>query len=410
MEPIILDGKFTNAKVFTHNIDNTTMSQIIELCNQPFVEKSSIRIMPDCHAGKGCTIGTTMTISDKVVPNLVGVDIGCGMATIKIKEMSFDKLDKIIREHIPHGFNIHERSRERLLKNDFNIDLSILKCKIKYQRAFNSVGTLGGGNHFLEIDKSKDGTLYLTVHTGSRNLGKQVAEYYQEQAIKHCIKKYGRDSSAHIVACLTARGEQDKIESELKKHRESIKKPTNDLCYLEGDLLKDYLHDMDLAQRYAAANRIVILADILSHYYDSKFTEVLKDVKKNAIECIHNYVDIENMILRKGAISAQKDEKVIIPINMKDGIIIGTGKGNPEWNFSAPHGAGRILSRGKAKSTIDLKDFKDSMKDVYTTCVGQSTLDEAPQAYKPIEDILQYIEETVDIIEILKPVYNFKSN
>lgn len=408
MEPMILNGKFSDAKVFTHNIDNVTMSQIIELCNQAFTDGSSIRIMPDCHAGKGCTIGTTMTIDTKVVPNLVGVDIGCGMATVKVSETAFtnfDKLDEIINKHIPHGFATHDRSRESLLKKQFNIDLSKLKCDINYQRAFHSVGTLGGGNHFIEIDKAEDGSLYLTVHTGSRNLGKQIAEYYQKEAITYCKKNY-EDHRNATIETYKALGKEHLLSQMLP----NMKCPTEDLCYLEGDLLKDYLHDMDIAQRYSAANRLVILADIISHYYEFDFTDTLNRVKLDIIECIHNYIDMNDMILRKGAISAKEGERVIIPINMRDGIILGTGKGNKEWNCSAPHGAGRVLSRGAAKSTIDIKEFEKSMEGIYTTCVGQSTLDEAPQAYKPIEDILQYIGDTIEDIQIIKPVYNFKSH
>lgn len=402
---MILKGKYSYAEVFTDNVDNMTMSQIIELCNQSFTSGSSIRIMPDCHAGKGCTIGTTIIIDDKVVPNLVGVDIGCGMATIKIEEILFEKLDDIINTKIPYGFSVHSRSREELLKKQFNIDLNTLKCKINYQRAFISIGTLGGGNHFIEVDKSEDNSLFLTVHTGSRNLGKQIAEYYQKEAISYCKIKY----EEHRKATVATYKSLDK-ENLLSKILPTIKCPSDEFCYLEGDLLKDYLHDMQLAQKYAAANRMVILTDILSNYNNNKFNDTLKEVKSNIIECIHNYIDMDTMILRKGAISANKNEKVIIPINMRDGIIIGTGKGNKEWNYSAPHGAGRVLSRGAAKSNISMEEFKESMKDIYTTCVQQSTLDEAPQAYKPINDILDYIGDTIENIEIIKPVYNFKSH
>lgn len=410
---MILEGKYNSAKVYTDNIDNETISQIINLCNQEFFKDSKIRIMSDCHAGKGCTVGTTMTITDKIVPNLVGVDIGCGVAGIKLNnKLDLNKLDEIIRKYIPHGFNVHNTSRETLLKDVFNIDLNSLRCKINIDRAFVSLGTLGGGNHFIEVDENSHGEMYIIVHTGSRNLGKQIAEYYQNQAIKYCAKKYGRDLSSHIIADLVAKGQQHLIEETLKTHKESIKKPSDDLCYLEGELMKDYLHDMDIAQKYAMANRIVIISDILYNYYEDKnnFSTYCNNIKNYIIECIHNYIDIENNILRKGAISAQKDELVLIPINMRDGIIVGKGKGNPDWNYSAPHGAGRILSRSQAKQKISLDEFENSMKGIFTTCVGQSTLDEAPQAYKPIEDILAHIDETLDIVEIIKPIYNFKSN
>lgn len=410
---MILNGKYNSAKIYTDNVDNETISQVINLCNQSFVEGSTIRIMPDCHAGKGCTIGTTMTISDKVVVNLVGVDIGCGVAGIKLDaKLDLYRLDDVIRKYVPHGFSVHSKSREKLLKETFNIDLNAIRCNLNIERAFLSLGTLGGGNHFIEVDENSKGEMYLIVHTGSRNLGKQIAEYYQNQAIHYCEKKYGKESASKIIAELTARGEKHLIEEALKAHKANVKKPSNDLCYIEGTLLEDYLHDMDIAQKYAAANRVAIIADILYNYYEinTDYSMYCREISKKIIECIHNYIDIEHGILRKGAISAREGETVLIPINMRDGIIVGKGKGNADWNYSAPHGAGRILSRGQAKQQISLEEFEESMKDVFTTCVGQSTLDEAPQAYKPIEDILNYIDETVEVVEVIKPIYNFKSN
>ncbi|EQF14865.1 RNA-splicing ligase RtcB [Clostridioides difficile] len=415
-----VQGKYNKAKIFTDNVDSTTISQIINLCNQKEFKESSIRIMPDCHAGKGCTIGTTMTISNKVVPNLVGVDIGCGMATIPLEKyinnINYTKLDKIIRDYIPHGFKIHNKSREKLLKNLFNIDINNLRCEVNKNRAYMSLGTLGGGNHFIEVDKSEKGQMYLTVHTGSRNLGKQIADYYQDKAIKYCIEKYKKsydDAKEFLISTLKKDNKEHLINKYLKDLSDrKLNKPHDDLCYLENDLMEDYLHDMSIAQKYAAANRMVIIADILFKYnnLDVNYGHFIRDIKCDVIECIHNYIDIESKILRKGAISANKDETVIIPINMRDGIILGKGKGNSEWNYSAPHGAGRILSRGKAKEQISLDEFEESMKEVFTTCVGQSTLDEAPQAYKPIKDILDNIGDTVEITDILKPVYNFKNN
>ena len=406
-----VQGKYNKAKIFTDNVDSITISQVINLCNQDFFKDSKIRIMPDCHAGKGCTVGTTMTITDKIVPNLVGVDIGCGMTSISlikyISEIDYNKLDNIIRKFIPHEFKTHERSREQLLKKKFNIDLSKLKCNVNVDRAYKSSGTLGGGNHFIEVDINSNNIPYLTVHTGSRNLGKQIAEYYQKEAIKYCKTKY-QIKKEEMISSLKKQG----LEKEIPEQLKNLSMPTDDLCYLENDLMRDYLHDMDIAQKYAAANRVIITADILYNYgeFNMNYGHFIDDIKCDIIECIHNYIDIENKILRKGAISATKDETVIIPINMRDGIILGKGKGNPDWNYSAPHGAGRILSRGQAKQQITLDEFEESMKDVFTTCVGQSTLDEAPQAYKPIEDIINNIGETIDIIDILKPVYNFKSN
>lgn len=415
-----IKGKYNKAKIFTDNVDSTTISQIINLCNQKEFKESSIRIMPDCHAGKGCTIGTTMTISDKVVPNLVGVDISCGMATIPLEKyinnINYTKLDKIIRDYIPHGFKIHNKSREKLLRNLFNIDINNLRCEVNKNRACMSLGTLGGGNHFIEVDKSEKGQMYLTVHTGSRNLGKQIADYYQDKAIKYCVEKYKKsydDAKEFLISTLKKDNKEHLINKYLKDLSDrKLNKPHDDLCYLENDLMEDYLHDMSIAQKYAAANRMVIIADILFKYnsLDVNYDHFIRDIKCDVIECIHNYIDMESKILRKGAISANKDETVIIPINMRDGIILGKGKGNSDWNYSAPHGAGRILSRGKAKEQISLDEFEESMKEIFTTCVGQSTLDEAPQAYKPIEDILNNIGDTIEITEVLKPVYNFKSN
>lgn len=414
-----INGKYNKAKIFTNNIDSTTISQIINLCNQQTFKDSQIRIMPDCHCGKGCTIGTTMTITDKVVPNLVGVDIGCGMATIDLhlvdlENINLNKLDNVIRKYVPHGFNIHNRSREKILKEKYGLDLEKLYCKdnVDIERAYKSAGTLGGGNHFIEINKTNEGKLYLTVHTGSRNLGKQIAEYYQKQAIQYCTNKYEKDSISHIIADLKSKGQENLIEKTIQEYKTSFKKPTDDLCYLEDKLMTYYLHDMLIAQRFAEINRILIIADMIYNYNDGEigFRSVLDDVDEKIIECIHNFIEPTDKILRKGAISAYKDELVIIPINMRDGVILGRGKGNPDWNYSAPHGAGRILSRGQAKSNISIDEYRESMKDIFTTCVNQATLDEAPQAYKPIEDIVNNIKDTVEILDIMKPIYNFKSN
>lgn len=380
---MILDGKYNQAKIFTDKVDNTTIGQVINICNQEIFKGSKIRIMPDCHAGKGCTIGTTMTITDKIVPNLVGVDIGCGVAGIIVeKDLDLHKLDEVIRTYIPHGFNTHSESREKILKDIFGIDLHKLKCDVNIDRAFVSAGTLGGGNHFIELNTTKDGTKFLMVHTGSRNLGKNIAEYYQKKAIEYCT------------------------------NNENISKPENDLCYLEGDLKEDYLHDMNIAQQYAIANRVLILTDIVYNYFkpDITYKSFCKQVQEEVTECTHNYIDLEHNILRKGAISAQKGQVVFIPINMRDGIILGAGKGNPEWNYSAPHGAGRILSRSKAKQQVSMEEYESAMEGIFTTCINTSTLDECPQAYKPLEDILENIHETVKIVEIVKPIYNFKSN
>lgn len=365
---IELTGKFNTAKVFTDNLEATAKDQIVNLLNQAFVEGSKIRIMPDAHAGAGCTIGTTMTIKDKVVPNLVGVDIGCGMETVALKEESVDleRLDKIIHTGIPASFEVRRKPHAFLEK----IDLSKLKIasKVNIRRAELSVGTLGGGNHFIELGQNEEGRLYLVVHSGSRNLGKQIADYYQKAAVADMAKK--------------------KIKIE------------RSLAYTEGKLYKDYLHDMEIAQNYAAINRKAIIEVIMDRMDLTEYER---------FTTVHNYIDLKSMILRKGAISAKKGEKVLIPMNMRDGSLICIGKGNGDWNYSAPHGAGRILSRRAAKETIKLKDFKDSMEGVYSTTIGRSTLDEAPFAYKPVEEIIRNMGDTVEIDQVVKPIYNFKA-
>ncbi|MGI6668415.1 MAG: RtcB family protein [Acetivibrionales bacterium] len=366
---IEIKGKYNTAKVFTDNLEGEAYSQILELCSQEFTKDSIIRIMPDAHAGAGCTIGTTMTITDKIVPNLVGVDIGCGMETLKLKqEINLEKLDKIIYAHIPAGFDIRKK-RHRYADN---IDLASLACKkhVNLERAVLSVGTLGGGNHFIEVNRDKDGALYLVVHSGSRHLGKQVAEYYQERGYRE----------------LMAAGNPSKI--------------SRQLAYVQGKSYEDYLHDMKIVQQYAVYNRKAIVDEIV--------TRMGFEVAEQ-FTTIHNYIDLDSMILRKGAISARKGERVLIPINMRDGSLICIGKGNKDWNYSAPHGAGRVMSRRKAKATISLEEFKESMKGIYTTTVNKSTLDECALAYKPMDEIIDNIQDTVEIVDIIKPVYNFKA-
>lgn len=372
---IVIKGKYNTAKVFTGNLEGEAKAQILELCNQEFVKDCVIRIMPDAHAGAGCTIGTTMTISDKVVPNLVGVDIGCGMETIKLKQKNIElkKLDQVIYDFIPSGFNI--RNRKHKYTEEIPFDSLLCKKHVNLERARLSIGTLGGGNHFIEINKDNDGTLYLVVHTGSRHLGKQVAEYYQNRAYKELT--------------------QTEIK---KKTTDKISKP---LSYLQGESLDNYLHDMKIVQQYAVYNRKAIVDEIVNRIG----FEVLEH-----FTTIHNYIDLESMILRKGAISARKGEKVLIPMNMRDGSLICRGKGNKDWNYSAPHGAGRIMSRTKAKKTISFKEFEKTMEGIYTTTVSRATLDECALAYKPMEEIIENIQDTVEILDIIKPVYNFKAS
>ena len=362
-------GKHNTAIIYTDNVESEAMAQIMELCNQEFVKDSVIRIMPDVHAGIGCTIGTTMTIADKIVPNLVGVDIGCGMETIKLKQkkIDFEKLDNVIYNHIPSGFDI----RKKLHKYVEHIDFDSLFCKkhVSLERARLSVGTLGGGNHFIEINEDSSGTLYLVVHSGSRHLGKQVAEHYQNVAYKEL---------------------KDKKDIKISKQ----------LAYLQGESFYNYLHDMKIVQQYAVYNRKAIVDEIINRMgfeIEEQFTT------------IHNYIDLDSMILRKGAISARKGERVLIPINMRDGSLICIGKGNKDWNYSAPHGAGRIMSRRKAKETISLEEFRRTMEGIYTTTVNRSTLDECALAYKPMDEIINDIQDTVEIVDIIKPLYNFKA-
>ncbi|WP_263704417.1 RtcB family protein [Bacillus thuringiensis] len=392
-----LQGKYNEAKVFTNNVDETATGQIIDLCNQEFVKDSQIRIMPDTHAGAGCTIGTTMTIQDKIVPNLVGVDIGCGMEVVVIdkkkEEINFDCLDETIRKFVPSGFRIRDKEH-RFSKM---IDFDGVRAPFTLQRAQKSIGTLGGGNHFVELNEDDKGNVYIVIHSGSRNLGKQIAEYYQNFAYEQLIDVTSMKDE--IIKRLTEEGRAKEIQETLRR----IQKPKirKELAYLEGQGFKDYMNDMNIAQKYAALNRKAMIDEIVTKM-DWKITD--------QFTTIHNYIDMENMILRKGAISAQKDERVIIPINMRDGSIIAFGKGNPDWNFSGPHGAGRIMSRKKAKESLSLEEFQNTMTEVWTTSVVESTIDEAPMVYKPMGEIIENTKETIDIKHIIKPLYNFKAN
>lgn len=391
-------GKFNTAKIFTDVVDEASISQVTELCNQEFCAGSRIRLMPDIHAGAGCTIGTTMTITDKIVPNLVGVDIGCGMHTVRIaeKEIDLEKLDKLIYERIPSGFNIHDKTKSS------SVDLSKLRCAkhVDIERAKRSIGTLGGGNHFIEVDKDDDGNLYIVVHSGSRHIGLEVAKYYQEagyRALCDCDK----GGAQEIVERLKSEGRFSEIADAVKeykaKHQTKIPKS---LVYLSGDLFDDYLHDMQIIQRFAFVNRFVMLSEIIS----GMGVRVVDD-----FVTIHNYIDAKNMILRKGAVSAQKGEKLLIPINMRDGSLICIGKGNEDWNFSAPHGAGRLMSRAAAKRTFTVDDFRSEMDGIYTTSANQDTLDECPMAYKSMEAIVDNIGPTAEVVKVIKPIYNFKA-
>ena len=398
---IEIKGKINTAICYAKVVEDEAVAQTRRMCDYDFTENSIIRIMPDVHAGKGCTIGTTMTVHGKAVPNIVGVDIGCGMYTINIGkgEIDFAKLDAAAH-FVPSGKNVWEGRQEKF-------DLEALRCYRQLKntkRLERSLGTLGGGNHFIEVDRASDGTNYLVIHTGSRNLGKQVAEIYQQLAIdlNKGMEDYF-DRRDEIIRTYKEQGRRKEIQKALKEISIDKKETTipEDLCYLYGRFFDDYIHDIEICQQFATRNR-------------EKIAEILIDraglVAGEAFHTIHNYIDTDEMILRKGAIAAHKGEKVLIPINMRDGSILAFGKGNPDWNFSAPHGAGRLMSRTKARNELDMAEYKKSMSGIYTTSVNESTIDEAPMAYKSMDDIISVIDETVDVIEILKPVYNFKAN
>ncbi len=422
-------------KIFTDDIEQEAINQINELLDQEAFKDSKIRIMPDVHAGKGCVIGFTGNLGDKVIPNIVGVDIGCGMLCVELGNIDLDleRLDKIIREYVPSGFEVHDERKYKFL------ELQDLKCYRELKdtkRLERSIGTLGGGNHFIEIDIDEDNNKYLVIHTGSRNLGKQVAEYYQELANQLCNYNIGeyKEKQQELIKTYKEQGRKQEIQSALMELKEEYKidhkKIPKELAYLEGQYREDYLHDMKICQEFAKDNRLCIARQILCNYFQLPYYKGYKSVRlrKKAMttcdwytqdmiekdfwyfETIHNYISFEDNIVRKGAISAKKLEKVLIPMNMRDGCIIGMGKGNDDWNQSAPHGAGRIMSRMKAKETFDLDEYKESMKDIYTTSVNEDTIDEAPFVYKPMQEIIDNIGDTVDIIKIIKPIYNFKAS
>ena len=408
-------------KIFTDNIEQEAIDQINTLLEQSAFTDCKVRIMPDVHAGAGCVIGFTADLGDKVIPNIVGVDIGCGMFTVElgridtgingktdssianyVTDIDYEKLNNVIRTCIPSGRNVHE-------------DINYIFPELKNLRCYNklknidwlerSMGTLGGGNHFIEIDEGFEGRKYLVIHTGSRNLGKQVADYYQNLAVELMI---GRDKLAYerdrLIAEYKDQGRSSEIQDVIKELRNTWRKKTNDipkeLCYLTGKYRDDYIYDMKICQRFAKQNRLMIALKIMLSmgWYSI-----------DLFETVHNYIDESNMI-RKGAISAKKGEKVLIPINMRDGSLLCVGKGNEDWNCSAPHGAGRIMSRSKARESISMESFRESMTGIYTTSVCESTIDESPMAYKSMNEIINNIKDTVDILDVLKPVYNFKAS
>ena len=403
---IEITGKYNSAKVFTDSLETVSEEQIKRLCDQSFAAESKIRLMPDVHAGAGCTIGTTMTIADKIVPNLVGVDIGCGMETLVIKAESaaskdFDpvRLDKLIHSRIPSGSNIRDDEHPY---ND-NIDLAKIRCPaIHAARARRSIGTLGGGNHFIEANRDDESNLYIVIHSGSRHLGKEIAEYYQEEAWRQLNKNRGQDIDAYIQK-MRDEGRENEIQDGIKALKSRlITGIERDLAYVSGDLFDDYINDMKITQRFAHLNRCAMMDVILRGLG-------IRGEDCERFTTIHNYIDTEAMILRKGAVSARSGEKLIIPINMRDGSLICEGLGNPDWNYSAPHGAGRIMSRGKAFAVLSMEDYRKAMEGVYSTSVTKTTLDESPMAYKSMDDIIAHISPTAGILKIIKPVYNYKA-
>lgn len=393
-----------DVEIYAKTIEDEALEQINTLASLEAFYDSKIRIMPDVHAGAGCVIGFTADLGDKVIPNIVGVDIGCGMLTVELGNVNIDleKLDDVIQKYVPSGMNVHEG---RITKFHELQELYCYRELRDARRLERSIGTLGGGNHFIEVDVDNNGNKYLIIHSGSRNLGKQVAEYYQSLAIE---LMQGKDElykkQQEIIDTYKATGRKQEIQAAIKElHRTFNPKNINipkDLCYLEGEYRDKYLHDMKICQRYAVANRYYIAKLILDNMGLNSTT--------HNFETIHNYIDDNNMV-RKGAISAEKGKMLLIPINMRDGCILGIGKGNEDWNCSAPHGAGRLMSRTQAKKNILLEEYQNTMRNIYTSSVCVETLDEAPQAYKPIDEIIELIGDTVEVISVLKPIYNFKA-
>lgn len=400
---IEIKGRFNTAVCYTNNMEETAREQIEAVCNEVAFAKSRIRIMPDVHAGKGCTIGTTMTVEDNVVPNMVGVDIGCGMYTVCLgkTDIDFEKFDEAAH-FIPSGRNVWEGRQERF-------DLTVLRCYRNLKdskRLERSIGTLGGGNHFIEIDEDADENKYLIIHSGSRNLGTQVANFYQSLAVDLNLgKEEYFNKRDEIIRTYKEQGRKTEIQSELKRLLKEWeeKQPTmpKELCYLYGTFMEDYLYDINICQQFARRNR-------------EKMAEILLEktglTSYDAFHTVHNYIDVDEMVLRKGSVSAKKGERMLIPINMRDGSLICIGKGNADWNNSAPHGAGRLMSRSAALERLTMAEYEEQMSGIYTTCVNALTLDESPMAYKSIDEIVVNIEPTAEIIAHIKPIYNFKAS
>lgn len=403
----------SDLKIFTQNIEPQALNQIYTLVKQPAFADCKVRIMPDVHAGAGCVIGFTADLGDKVIPSVVGADIGCGMLTVELGNIDIDpaRLDEVIRKYVPSGRNLQETEQTESVSNI----ISQLYCKDSRKQSDwqkSCFGTLGGGNHFIEVDIDEDNNKYLVIHSGSRNMGKQVAAIYQQMAVDDLSGGNGSEEESRKLSedgRRTGRHKKNKDKNTQRGRAEPERKiqpkasVPRELSYLTGRHREMYLHDMKLCQEFAKMNRITIADQILTHLsgHSSAWYQ--------AFETVHNYIEHDTNIVRKGAISAKSGETVLIPINMRDGCIIGKGKGNADWNYSAPHGAGRIMSRSKAKETVSLEEFQQSMQGIYTTSVNRSTIDESPMAYKPIEEIIANIQDTVEIVKVIKPIYNFKA-
>ena len=395
-----IEGLYNTAFCYTPVLEDAARAQIQSVCDQKEFAGCKIRVMPDVHAGKGCTIGTTMTIRDKIVPGMVGVDIGCGMETVELseREIDFERMDALIRKEIPYGREV----RDEIHALNAELDLSQLCCadQVNLNRAMRSIGSLGGGNHFIEVDRAEDGRLFLVVHSGSRHLGTEVANFYQDEG-RRALWGGAHYQIKATINQMKAEGREKEIQKALKKLKNlkqtSIPKA---LAYVSGELFEQYIHDMKIVQHFAMLNRQAMM------------DEIIKGMKLHVEEqftTIHNYIDTENMILRKGAVSAQAGEQLLIPINMRDGSLLCVGRGNEDWNCSAPHGAGRLMSRADAKQTFTVSEFKKQMAEVYTTSVSKATLDECPMAYKGMQDILDNIGPTADVVKVIRPIYNFKA-
>lgn len=395
-----LTGAHNEAICYLNELEDTAKEQIQTLCDQESYADTKIRIMPDAHAGKGCTIGTTMTITDRVCPGMVGVDIGCGMETVRLRESSidFEKLDEVVKKEVPCGREI------RTTPHPFSDEIDLKKLRIAdsllLSRAVLSVGTLGGGNHFIEIDRGEEGELYLIIHSGSRHIGSEVAEYYQKAGEDELWGRFNEVMQEQI-ALLKSENRFRDIESTVKKmKKESHSHMPKELSFVEGPLFEDYIHDMKIIQEFALLNRKAMADVILSG---------MGLTADDSFSTIHNYIDLDTMILRKGSVSAKKGETLLIPMNMRDGSLICVGEGNADWNESAPHGAGRLMSRRAAERTFSMSEYQSEMAGIYTSCVNPSTLDESPMAYKKMDSIVSQIEPTAKIVAHIKPVYNFKA-